>query len=276
MKLPPRPRAVVTGAGSGFGRAITLRLASRGARLVVSDVDEPALEQTAQRAREAGADVRAIRCDVRDAEQVEQQAVAIEQAWGGVDLVVNNAGVTAAGPVGAVPLADWRWQLEVSLWGVIHGCHCFVPRMRAQGSGWILNVASTAGLVPGPRMGPYNVAKAGVIALTETLHAELDGTGIVVSALCPTFFRTNIHTTARFCDDAAYEQARRQVTEASWSAEQVADRALEGLERGELHIIPQADGRMLWRAKRALGSDFHRRVSRGRVVPRLMRWLSRG
>ncbi|MCA9707152.1 MAG: SDR family NAD(P)-dependent oxidoreductase, partial [Myxococcales bacterium] len=232
-----------------------------------------ALEQTAARVREAGGQAQGLRCDVSRADDVEQLAAAADRAHGGADLVVNNAGVTAAGAVGTVPLADWRWQLDVNLWGVIHGCHAFVPRLRAQGCGWILNVASTAGLVAGPGMGPYNVAKAGVVALTDTLHAELHGTGVGVSALCPTFFRTNIHATARFSDDAAYEQAKRLVTEARWSAEQIADRALRGVEQGELYIIPQADGRALWQAKRLLGPRFHGRVGQA-LVPRLVRWLS--
>lgn len=266
----------MTGAASGFGRAIALRLASRRARLVLTDVDEAGLEETAARARDEGAQVQILRCDVREAEQVEAMAQRADETYGGTDLLVNNAGVAAAGPVGEVPLADWRWQLDVNLWGVIVGCHAFVPRMKAQGSGHILNMASSAGLACAPLMAPYNVSKAGVIALSETLYGELQGTGIGVSVLCPTFFRTNIYDGARFSDPQLYDTTKRLVTQASWDADQIADHALDGVERGELFIIPQADGRALWRAKRIFGADFHRWLGRISRSPRLMRLLSRG
>ncbi len=256
MRLPNHPRAVVTGAASGFGRAIALELAGRRARLVLSDIDESGLAETAQLAEARGAQVHTRRCDVREPDQVEAQAIVAEDAWGGTDLLVNNAGVAVAGPVGDIPLEDWRWQLDINLWGVIYGCHAFVPRMRQQGSGWILNVASSAGLLNAPLMGPYNVTKAGVVALSETLYGELHGTGVHVSALCPTFFRTNIHLGARSANAELVGTTEKLVTEAKWSAEEVATLALAGVEAGRLHIIPQADGRFLWRAKRLLGHRF--------------------
>ena len=122
----------------------------------------------------------------------EALAAEADRAFGGTDLVVNNAGVAVGGPVGAVPLDDWKWIFGVNLWGVIYGCHVFVPRFKAQGHGHVINVASAAGLLSAPEMGPYNVTKAGVVALSETLAAELSGTGVGVTVLCPTFFRTNI------------------------------------------------------------------------------------
>ena len=274
MRLPPRPRAVVTGAASGFGRAICLRLAARGARIVASDIDEEGLAETADLIGRAGGQVRTIRCDVRDPEQVEAQAVLADEAWGGTDLVVNNAGVAVAGRVGDVPLEDWRWQIDINLYGVIHGCHVFVPRMKAQGSGWIINVASSAGLLSAPMMGPYNVSKAGVVALTETLYGELGGSNVHVSALCPTFFRTNIHKHSRSSADDLTGQTERLVTEAKWSAEEIADLALEGLERGRLYVIPQVDGKVMWRAKRVLGQRFHGAVGRVTRSPTLMKWLA--
>ncbi len=256
MGFPDRPRAVITGAASGFGRAVALVLAKRGARLVLSDVDEENLRETAELAQRAGADVRTRRCDVRDAEQVEALAALADEAFGGADILVNNAGVAVAGAVGEIPLDDWRWQIDINLWGVIHGCHAFVPRMKEAGRGWILNVASAAGLLSSPQMGPYNVTKAGVVALSETLFGELAGTGVRVTALCPTFFRTNIHKGAR-APGQLLETTEKLVTRSKWSAEEIADIALRGLERGELYVIPQADGRVMWRAKRLLGQGFY-------------------
>jgi len=274
MKLPSRPRAVVTGAASGFGRALALRLAGDHARLVLSDIDEAGLEQTAELAREAGAQARTLRCDVRDPDDVEAMAQLTDEEFGGVDLLVNNAGVAVAGAMGDVSLEDWHWQIDINLWGVIHGCHAFVPRMKAAGGGLILNVASSAGLACAPLMGPYNVSKAGVIALSETLYAELADDGIGVSVLCPTFFRTNIHLGSRTSDPTLLETTTRLVTKARWSAEQIAEHALEGLERGDLIIIPQPDGRAIWRAKRLLGGGFQRWMGKLMKSPRAMKWLT--
>jgi len=178
MPLVDSPRAVVTGAGSGLGRAFCLELKKRGARLVCADIDEAAAQRTAS---EVGG--TAVRCDVARIEDVEALAAAAERALGGVDLVVNNAGVAVAGPVGEVPLDDWRWIMGVNLWGVIYGCHVFAPRLKKQGRGHIINVASAAGLLAPPGMAPYNVTKAAVVALSETMSAELKQTGVGVTVL---------------------------------------------------------------------------------------------
>lgn len=272
MSLPPRPRAVITGAASGFGRAIATVLARRGARLVLSDIDADGLAETKRLVERSATEVRTTACDVRDAAQVEAQAQLADDAWGGADLVVNNAGVAVAGEVGDVSLEDWRWQVEINLWGVIHGCHSHVPRMKAQGSGVVLNVASAAGLLAAPTMAPYNVTKAGVIALTETLAGELAGTGVTASALCPTFFRTNIHTAAR-APERELKRTEKLITKSKWSAEQIAEIAVGGAERGALYIIPQADGRAFWRAKRLLGQRFYTAVGAALKSPRLGRFF---
>ena len=117
------------------------------------------------------------------------------EAWHGCppDLVINNAGIGAGGrPVGEAPLAEWERTLGVNLWGVIHGCHVFVPRLREQDRGGVINVASAAGFAAAPGMAAYNVTKAGVVSLSETLAAEFSGTDLAVTVLCPTFVRTNI------------------------------------------------------------------------------------
>src|SRR6185437_8230689 len=158
-----------------------------------------------------------------------------------VDLVVNNAGVSSAGSVGELPVEDWRWTLEVDLFGVIHGCHTFVPVMKAQGHGRILNVASAAGLLNPPFMGAYNVAKAGVISLSETMEAELVGTDVKVTVVCPTFFKTNIVNSGRISDPKLRERAKGLV-DGGKSAESVARAALASVDRGQLYAVPMADG----------------------------------
>lgn len=259
MSFPDQPRSVITGAASGLGRALSLALARRRARLLLSDVNQPALAEVGAAAEAAGAtEVVLERVDVGRLEEVERLREKAYAELGGVDLVVNNAGVAASGPVGEVPIEDWRWQIDVNLWGVIHGCHVFVPPMRAAGQGYILNVASAAGLLSAPYLAPYNVSKAGVVALTRTMAAELRRTGVSVSVLCPTFFRSSIHAGARTTRPELRRAAEKRVARASWSAEQVAEVALRGLERGRLHILPQLDARVFWQLQRLWPSGVQR------------------
>lgn len=256
MKIPSRARAVVTGAGSGFGRAVAYELVSRGARVLCTDINREALDETIREIKSRGGEGHLMVVDVREEKQIAAMATRADELWGGTDVLVNNAGVAVSGQVGSIPLDDWKWQVDINLWGPIYGCHHFVPRMKAQKRGWILNVASIAGVVSAPMMGPYNVTKAGVIALSETLATELAKDGIAVTALCPSFFRTNIHAAARSHGMGTSERTAKLITEAKWSAEEVARIAVNGLERGQLYVMPQPDARAMWRAKRALGAGF--------------------
>lgn len=261
MSIPSSPRAVVTGAGSGLGRAFVLELVRRHGRVLAADVDLAAAQETARLAGSAGA-VHPVRCDVANADDVQALVPLAKDALGGVDLVINNAGVAVGGPIGTVPLEDWRWIVGVNLWGVIHGCHAFVPVLKAQGSGHVLNVASAAGLLSAPEMGPYNVTKSGVVALSETLCTELRGTGVGVSVLCPTFFRTNIAANGRtHSNDArAKEKIERLMDRASLDAEGVARAALDGAAAGALYVLPHRDGRWMWRLKRLVPERFQARI----------------
>ena len=253
MKPWSSARSVITGAGSGFGRALALELARRGGSLVLSDINLPAVQETARQALAAGArDAKALLCDVGKIADVEALAAACD---GPVDLLVNNAGVGSSGLVGELSLDDWRWTLEVDLFGVIHGCHVFVPLLKKQGSGQVLNVASAAGLLCVARMGAYNVAKAGVIALSETLRSECAGHGIGVTVLCPTFFQTNIISAGRYTDEASRLLGERIMAKAPSSAA-VVQAALLAVERNEPYCVPMADGRWLWRLKRAAPGFF--------------------
>jgi NAD(P)-dependent dehydrogenase (short-subunit alcohol dehydrogenase family) len=266
--LPQRPRVYLSGAASGLGRALALNLAPRGARLLVTDRNEEGAQRVAEEARALGAEAYAAEVDVTDPAAVEAAAVAMETRFGGVDLVVNNAGVACAGPVGEATLEDWRWAMDVNLWGVIHGCHAFVPRLRLNPAprrldrrGAILNVASCAGLVSIPEMGPYNVGKAGVVALSETLHGELAAARVHVSVLCPTFFPTGLLNTLRAPGARHRRAAEAMFARATATAESVARDAIEGLEAGALHVIPQLDGRALWALKRLAPGLYHRAVA---------------
>lgn len=259
-----RAYAVVTGAGSGIGAAFALELAARGGRVVCSDINEHAAQGTAAEITSAGGEATAVRCDVSKIEDVQALADAA-QTWfaGAPTLVVNNAGVGAGGtPIGEASLEDWNWVLGVNLWGPIHGCHVFTPILRAaetdQPRG-IINVASAAAFGAAPGMAAYNVSKAGTLSLSETLSAELAGTGINVTALCPTFVKTNIVESGRITAGST-QLADTLMRWTGFSPQKVARMCLDTNDRGGLYCMPQPDARIGWGIKRFTPTVYTRAV----------------
>lgn len=268
--------AVVTGAGSGLGRALTLRLAASGAHVLAADLQHASALKTQALAHARGGRVDVMDVDVANAADVERLAAESDRLFGTADLIVNNAGVAVAGDLEAVPLDDWRWLLDINLRGVVYGCHVFVPRLRRAGRGAILNVASIAGLVHLPGMSAYNASKAAVVALSETLYAELRPAGIGVTVLCPTFFQTKIIEHGRSHDPRASRLGSVIMARSRTSADDVARAALTAVARRRLHCLPMRDGRVFWRLKRLAPGAFVRLVGSrrmralgGRVAARL-------
>jgi NAD(P)-dependent dehydrogenase (short-subunit alcohol dehydrogenase family) len=263
MSFPQPLRAVITGAGSGLGRALALDLATRGASLIVSDIVLPSAEETAELVRQQGARAEAVRCDVTDRDAVFALVDETEKRLGGIDFIANNAGVAVGGLFDEISIEDWRWAVDINLWGVIYGCQAAVPKMKAQGRGYILNVASAAGLLAPPAMSTYNVTKAGVVSLSETLYAEYKTQGIHVAVLCPTFFRTNIVDAGRGAttnkEDA---QIIRWMDRSKVQAPDVAKAAIDSVRDGKLYVQPMRDGRIAWRLKRTSPQRFYDSMSR--------------
>jgi NAD(P)-dependent dehydrogenase (short-subunit alcohol dehydrogenase family) len=248
--------AVITGAASGFGREFALVGARLGMRLVLADVQEEALAATAAELEGMGAQVLAMRCDVRKGEQVELLATAAMERFGAVHLVFNNAGVGAGGLVWESTQADWEWVLGVNLWGVIHGVRVFTPLMLACAKddpdyeGHIVNTASMAGLLNPPTMGVYNVSKHAVVSLTETLYHDLDlvEAPIGASVLCPYFVQTGISQSHRNRPDdvaAAAPTASQRASQAGMekavssgkvSAAEVAERTFAAIAENTFYI----------------------------------------
>jgi len=274
MTSYPYQRVVVTGAGSGLGRAFCDALARPGAHVIVSDIDPKGAEETAARVRAAGAQATVQLCDVRDHQAIEDLSALADDVMGGTDLVINNAGVGVAGPIGQVSLEDWRWVMDINLWGVIYGCRTFIPKMVAQGQGAVINVASAAGLLSAPGMAPYNVTKHGVVGLSETLHAELKKQGVHVSVLCPTFFKTNIFDSGRGPTDPAQEAIGRRAAERSKiQAPGVAAASLDCVTRNQLYCVPMPDGLMFWRIKRLAPNLYYTLLNMVLNNPKLLRFL---
>ena len=245
-------KAVVTGAGSGIGRSFALELARRGGEIICADID-------AQRAAETVALIEQlptgtghpVQCDVSDRGAVAQLAEQAQEIFGSAPtLVINNAGVGIGGkPVGDIGFDDWDWALGINLWGVVYGCEVFTPVLREAGRGGIINVASAAGFAAAPTMAAYNVSKAGVMSLSETLAAELAGTDIAVTVLCPTFVKTNVFQDGRITPGS--QNLSQQL--ARWtglSADNVAARTLDSHDRGQLYVVPQLDAALIWHLKR--------------------------
>ena len=269
MKISSHTRAVVTGAGSGFGAALARCLVAKGAHVLLSDVDDARGEQVTRALQAMGSGVVAeyLHCDVARLDDIERLARVADEKFGGTDLLVNNAGLAVVGAFEDVPLRDFELEVNVNLWGVIHGCRVFLPGMKRRGSGAILNVASAAGLVSLPLMGPYNVTKAAVISLSETIHAETLGTGVTCTVVCPTFFRTNLHRSAR-APEPLRRAAEMRIAGSKWSADEIAERALRGVARGDLYVLPQAEAKVLWALKKMLGRLFYRAIHLSGVVPK--------
>ena len=190
--------AVITGAASGIGLAMAHAFGAEGMRLVLADIEAPALEAAVAELDDS-IERLAVVCDVSKADDIEALRAAALDAFGSVHVVCNNAGVGGGGPTSAIDVDDWKWVIDIDLWSVIHGVRVFLPGLIEQGEGHIVNTASVAGLFSAPFMGPYNVAKYGVVALSETMRSELlmSQSPVGVSVLCPSWVRTNIATSIR-------------------------------------------------------------------------------
>jgi NAD(P)-dependent dehydrogenase (short-subunit alcohol dehydrogenase family) len=264
--------ALVTGGGSGLGRAFALELADRGAAVCVTDVREDTARATAEEATRRGVPALGLACDVRSAAAVEDAVRAAERALGPLDLCVNNAGVMVGGDLGEIPLDDWRLAIDVNLWGNIHGVHACAPRFKERGRGHFLNVASIAGVLAAPETGPYSVTKAGILSLTETTYAELGKWGVGATALCPSAVRTGIFDAMRSSNPLHKKLAEKNAALAGpREPEAIARIALDACERGELYVFPQPDAKAIWLAKRLMPGVFSRLARTART----RRWLER-
>ncbi|MFJ8199106.1 SDR family oxidoreductase [Streptomyces sp. NPDC096152] len=244
---------LVTGAGSGIGRATALAFAEAGARVVAVDRDAEAAARTAELSRLHGAPAAwAETVDVSDEQAMEKLAAKVADAYGVVDVLVNNAGIGLAGPFLDTTPEDWRKVLDVNLWGVIHGCRLFGRQMAERGQGGhIVNTASAAAYQPSRALPAYSTSKAAVLMLSECLRAELAGRGIGVTAVCPGFVNTAITSTARFAGVGAEEERRRQKRAArlyglrNYPPEKVADAILRAVARNEAVVPVTPEARVL-------------------------------
>jgi NAD(P)-dependent dehydrogenase (short-subunit alcohol dehydrogenase family) len=262
-------RILITGGASGLGRALAAGALRDGARVLITDRDTAAGELArldfAEQLREAGQGTDRIvflPMDVRsDADWVSVREW-VQREWGGLDVLVNNAGVAHGGPIADIPMADWDWIIDINLKGAVRGVHTFLPVFTAQGSGHVVNIASLAGLANLPNMAAYNVTKAGVISLSETMRHELAEVGVRTTVVCPSFFATNLADGMR-ATDPSFEVVARQMLSGSvlpgpkLTADDVARKVLRAVDRRRFWCLPHVEGRALWLTKRYVPAAFN-------------------
>ncbi len=248
MKVIRGKAALVTGAASGIGRAIALRLADEGARVFLLDVNQDHLEDAAAAVRSRGAEAVARVCDVSAPAQVTASICHACDALGGVDILVNNAGITYYGRTQCMAAEHWDRLLAINLRAPIQFTCELLPSMLARGEGHVLNVASICGLVGMARIAAYTTSKFGLVGFSESIRHEFGRAGIGVTALCPGFVDTRLFASAPLGSDlAAAKQPPR------WTLitpERVANRAIRAIYRNEHVVVMQATSRMLYFVKR--------------------------
>ena len=267
-------RIFITGGACGLGRALGERYARAGWRVCIGDLDEARCADALAAIRAHSPLSHALACDVTREEALQAAADWLQREWGGVDVVVNNAGVAQMGGIAETLLADWQWAVDINLLGVVRGCKVFTPLLRAQGGGQLVNIASMAGLVHMPHASAYNATKAAVVALSETLQLELEPDHIRVSVVCPAFFRTDLARNMRAATPALEGMTKRLVERARIGADEIAECIFAGVTRGETHILTHPEARRFWRIKRLLPYGVYLALMRrnlARVAARMQR-----
>lgn len=255
--------AVITGAGSGIGQALALALAREGAELAISDINEANVAQTAVQCVALGSKVRHYQLDVSRREAIYQHAAEVVEAFGRVNLVINNAGVAVNASVRELSDEDFEWLMSINFWGVIHGTRAFLPHLTASGEGHIVNLSSIFGMIGVPKQSAYNAAKFAVRGFTEALRQEMaiEGKGIGVSCVHPGGVRTNIANSARKgASDANRDLGAMFDQVAKTTPAKAAEVILAGVRRNESRILIGADAWFLDLMQRLLGSYYQRLV----------------
>jgi len=258
MIISDGKNAVITGAALGLGRAISIALAKMGWRILIADINKEEADITLKMVKQAGGSGEAFSCDVTKIDDVQKMADYCFDNWGKIDLLVNNAGVAAGGLTGDISIEDWEWIVGINFWGMVYGCHTFIPKMKAAGGGYIVNVASAAGIASLPEMASYNATKAAIISLSETLKSELAPYDIGVTVVCPTFFNTDLLRNMRYTNDFQRTFAKAAFENARITSEKIAEMIIKAVEKNKLYLIPQPSGRFIWRMKRISPSMFYR------------------
>lgn len=258
----PKKRAFVTGAASGLGKALCTELAADGWTLGIADINTEALASAAAEFEKLGARTLRFQLDVADREQYKKVAEDFLKEAGGIDLLFNNAGVGDGGMFEEYSLDNWEWMVRVNQMSVVYGCHYFIPTFKKQRSGHILNTASLAAISCAPTMGAYNMTKAAVVAISETLYGELLDYGVKVSCIQPSYFKTNIAESVRG-GELVKKTTKFFIERSGIEAKEVAVEILQRAGKGEFYIILPDLARKAWFWKRLAPTRFRKMVKEG-------------
>ena len=252
----------ITGAGSGFGAALAHLYASRGWNVAVTDIDDQRANKTLSEIEASGGDSFSMRLDITKADQWQQLQDLVLQRWGGLGVLVNNAGVAAAGNVEETSMEDWAWVLEIDLMGVVRGCHQFAAMMKRQKAGHIVNVSSFAGLAGLPFISAYGVAKAGVVALSEALRAEMHPYGVGVTVACPSFVKTGLLDSFRSTQPDTKTKVTRWMETSGINAEHIAEEIATAVSKNKFLLLTHAETRSAWRFKRWFPERYYSKIAK--------------
>ncbi len=253
--------AVVTGGGSGIGQALALRLAAKGCHLALVDISRKGMQETKRKIGDAGIEVSQHVCDVSDAAAMEALAAAVVARHGRVNLLFNNAGITYAKRFEGHTLKDWERIIGINLWGVIHGCHFFLPHLKQQaGRAHIINLSSMVAFMGPPEQTSYAATKSAIKGFSESLWAELHGDGIGVTVVHPGAIRTNIMAEAlKSAEDRdAFARTKALVERMAMPADKAARKILKAVRRDRMRVVVGTDAAVFESAKRALPEQAHR------------------
>lgn len=252
-------RAFITGAASGLGKAFATELAGDGWTIGMSDNNAIELQKAVTEMIALGANALMYQLDVSDKDQYKKVAEQFLQDVGGIDLLFNNAGVGDGGAFEEYSLENYEWMVSINQMGVVYGCYYFIPAMKKQQSGHILNTASAAAIGCAPTMGAYNMTKAAVVAISETLYSELMDDNIHVSCIQPTYFKTNISKSARG-GSTIQKITQSFIDRSGLEAEEVAQEILARAGKKELYIILPKSAHKMWLYKRFAPTKFRKVV----------------
>jgi NADP-dependent 3-hydroxy acid dehydrogenase YdfG len=249
-------RVAITGAGGGLGRAMTINFAKQGWKVAIADINATAMQECFDSVIEHSKDSFIQHCDVRQEADFEQLLAKCNERWGGVDVLVNNAGIASINSIHKESIDSWQRIVDINTLGAVRGCKVFVPALKKQGGGHIVNIASVAGISCTPHMSSYNTTKAAVIALSETLRWELKSANIGVTVVCPSMFKTGLADSSGVENGKIKENLEKMMAASKLSADDIAESIYTAVQNNTFMLLPHKSSRWLWWLKR-LSPDLY-------------------
>ena len=266
--------AAVTGAGSGIGRALAMELANKSCNLALADIDGNALAETVGLVSSIPVDCSMHVLDVSDRDAVERFATDVVEKHGGIQLVINNAGVTVVDSVEHTSYDDFEWLMGINFWGVVYGTKAFLPQMQRAGEGHIVNISSLFGILSAPMQAAYNASKFAVRGFTEALRIEMSESPINISCVHPGGIKTDIVENARFSDESV-PMSKEELSawfddNARTSADDAARAIIRGIQKNKVRILIGSDAKVADKVVRIFPSSYEERLGLAREVRQRM------